>query len=113
MANTATVERIREGRPCEAREIIRQIGVMNLLGVSGGRWGVIRDSYSEEIGVIIPCGTNREVEVTLSFWDTYTVRRYRTIVNGARRGESIVEHEATDIYCDQISEAVLVASFWR
>lgn len=113
MANTATVERIREGRPCEAREIIRQIGVMNLLGVSGGRWGVIRDSYGEEIGVIIPCGTNREVEVTLSFWDTYTVRRYRRVVKGAQRGNDVLEFEATNIYCDEVGEQVWQSSIFR
>lgn len=105
--------RIREGRTCDAREVLSQIGTMTVLAVSGGRVSVIRDNEGETIGVSLPCGGNRTVEVTLSFWDTYTVRRYRTIVNGARRGESIVEHEATDIYCDQISEAVLVASFWR
>lgn len=105
--------RIREGRTCDAREVLSQIGTMTVLAVSGGRVSVIRDNEGEPIGVSLPCGTNRTVEVTLSFWDTYTVRRYRTIVNGARRGESIVEHEATDIYCDQISEAVYTASCWR
>lgn len=105
--------RIREGRTCDAREVLSQIGTMTVLAVSGGRVNAIRDNEGETIGVSLPCGTNRTVEVTLSFWDTYTVRRYRTIVNGARRGESIVEHEATDIYCDQISEAVYTASCWR
>lgn len=113
MTSTATVERIREGRPCEAREIIRQIGRLNILGVSGGRWGAIKDSYGDEIGVIMPCGTNREIEVTLSFWDTYTVRRYRRIVKGARRGQDVLEHEVTNVYCDEVGEQVWQASIFR
>jgi hypothetical protein len=112
MATTA-VERLREGRPCEAREIIRQIGALNLLGVSGGRWAVIRDSHDDEIGVRMPCGTNREIEVILSFWDTYIVRRYRTIVKGERRGQDIMEFEAQDVYCTEVGETVWQASIWR
>lgn len=106
--------RIREGRDCDPKVLRDQIGMMTVLAVSGGRWGAIRSADGEAtIGLILPCGTNRTVEVTLSFWDTYTVRRYRQIVNGKRMGEDILEHEATNVYCDEISEAVYSASCWK
>lgn len=105
--------RIREGRYCDPKVLRDQIGMMTVMAVSGGRWGAIRTSDGEPIGVIFPCGTNRTVEVTLSFWDTYTVRRYRQVVRGERRGEDILEHEATNVYCDEISEAVYTASCWK
>lgn len=105
--------RIREGRQCDPKVLRDQIGMMTVMAVSGGRWGSIRTSDGEPIGIILPCGTNRSVEVTLSFWDTYTVRRYRQVVRGERRGDDIVEHEATNVYCDQISEAVYSASCWK
>jgi len=45
--------------------------------------------------------------------DTYTVRRYRHIVRGERRGEDIVEYESQDVYCDQIAEVAYQASIFR
>jgi len=77
---------------------------MTVLAISGGKWSSIRTSDGNAIGISLPCGTNRTVEVTLSFMDTYTVRRYRHIVRGERRGDDIVEYEAQDVYCDQIAE---------
>ena len=105
--------RIREGRYCDAREILSQIGFMTVCGISGGKWSAIRDSEGEVIGISLPNSTNRTVEVTLSFMDTYTVRRYRNIVRGERRGDDIVEYEATDVYCDQISDIAYKASCWQ
>lgn len=103
----------REGRYCDSRTVLNQIGAMTVLAVSGGRWNAIRDKDGGTVGVMLPCGTNRTVEVVLNFLDLYTVRRYRTIVSGARKGESVVEYEATDIYCDEISNIVYTASCWR
>ena len=113
MATKEKVERIREGRPCDANEIIRQIGKMNILAISGGSVAVILDSYNETIGIQLPCGANRQVEVTLNFMDTYTVRRYRTIVTGERRGEDVLEFEEDMIYCDEVAESAYRASIWR
>lgn len=105
--------RIREGRYCDPTTVRNQIGFMTVLAVSGGKWSVIRDREGEPIGISLPCGTNRTVEVVLNFLDLYTVRRYRTIVNGARKGESVVEYEAQDIYCDELAETVYQASLFR
>lgn len=106
--------RIREGRYCDPKVVRDQIGLMTVMAVSGGRWGAIRSKDGDgDIGLILPCGTNRTVEVTLSFMDTYTVRRYRHVVRGERRGEDIVEYESTDVYCDELSNAVYSASCWQ
>lgn len=105
--------RIREGRYCDPHTTLNQIGLLTVFAVSGGRWSAIKDSEGETIGVSLPCGTNRTVEVVLNFLDLYTVRRYRTIVNGAKRGESVVEHDTNDIYCDELAEAVYRASIFR
>jgi hypothetical protein len=105
--------RIREGRYCDPKVIRDQIGLMTVMAVSGGKWSSIRTSDGDAIGISLPCGTNRIVEVTLAFSDTYTVRRYRQVVRGERRGDDIIEYEAQDVYCDQISEVVYTASCWK
>lgn len=105
----------REGRDCDPSEVIRQIGRMNLLAISGGVWAQLRDSETQEraIGVWMPCGTGRAVEVSLDFDDTYRVRRVRRIVKGENKNQGIVEHEVTGIYCDEVAEAAYRASCWR
>lgn len=105
--------RIREGRYCDPTTVRNQIGFLTVLAVSGGKWSVIKDGEGDSIGISLPCGTNRTVEVVLNFLDLYTVRRYRTIVNGAKRGESVVEYEADNVYCDELDESVYQASLFR
>lgn len=104
---------IREGRSCDPAVILSQIGARNFLAISGGRASVITDEDGETIGVALPCGANRIVEVTLHFLDTYTVRRYRRVVNGANAGSLVLEHHAEDIYCHEVGEAAYTASCWR
>lgn len=110
----------RDGRDCDPHELIRQIGRMNLLAISGGAWGAIRvyDDPSDPtipriIGAWFPCGTNRMVEVTLDVSDTYVVKRVRRVARGTARNSAVVEFEARDIYCDEIGEVVYRASCWK
>ena len=105
----------RDGRDCDASEIISQIGKGNLWGISGGAWARLRDSKTQEriIGAWLPCGSSRAVEVVLDFDDTYRVRRVRRIVKGPNKHQGIVEHEVAGIYCDQVGEAAYQASCWR
>jgi hypothetical protein len=105
--------RIREGRYCDPTVIRDQIGLMTVMAISGGKWSSIRTSDGNAIGISLPCGTNRTVEITLSFMDTYTVRRYRHIVRGERRGDDICEYSVKDVYCDQIAEVAYQASIFR
>lgn len=93
--------------PLDAHETLAQIGTLTRLAVSGGRAELYADA------VILPCGTNRRVEVRLNAADLYDVFRTRLIVNGPRRGERVTESEQFDVYCDQLSEAVYRAGTWK
>lgn len=105
----------REGRDCDAHEVIRQIGRMNLLAICGGVWASLRDSTDQNriIGAWLHCGTSRAVEVSLDFDDTYRVRRVRRIARGADRNAGVVEFEQVGVYCDQLAEVAYRASCWR
>jgi hypothetical protein len=102
-----------DGRYCDPRITIQQIGNLTVMAVSGGRYAEIRDTDGHGVGVILPCGENRAVEVVLGWNDLYTVRRVRLIVNGARRGEVTVETETNDLYFDQLPDTVYCASTWK
>ena len=106
-------DRIRQGRECDPVTLLRQIGTMNVLAVSGGRWGAILTAEGYPIGVVLPSSTNRVVEITLGGCDTYTVRRYRQIVKGGRRGDYVLEFDSAGVYCEQIGEVAYRASCWR
>lgn len=105
--------RIRNGRECDPVTLLRQIGGMNVRAISGGRWDTINTCEGIPIGVVLPSSTNRVVEITLGGSDTYTVRRYRQIVRGERRGEDILEYEMNDVYCEQIGEIAFRASCFQ
>ena len=94
--NTATDTRF---TPCDASELLRQIGSMNLLSISGGR------ALRRETGVALPVGSGYRVTVDLAGNDTYTVRR--ALVRGAK---SWVKGEETDVYCDQVADSAYRAS---
>jgi hypothetical protein len=102
-----------DGRSCDPRVTIQQIGNLTVMAVSGGRYAEIKDTDGYGVGVILPCGENRAVEVVLGWNDLYTVRRVRLIVNGSRRGEVTIEQEIADLYCDQLPDTVYVASTWK
>lgn len=104
----------REGRTADPDTVLAQIGALTVFGVSGGRVIVIRDKNDNEpIGVLLPCGPGRAVEVVLNFLDLYDVRRVRIVSSGKNAGDVVVESETTDLYFDQLSEAVYQASCWR
>lgn len=110
----------RQGRYCDPKEVVRQIGAMNMLAISGGVWGPLRENQHDDynqprttIGVFMPCGTARMVEVILDWNDTYVVRRVRRITRGADRNNGVVEFEQREVYCDQLAEVAYRASCWR
>jgi hypothetical protein len=90
---------------------------MNILAISGGRKSVIFHTDSEgetyPIGVALPVGQGRSVEVTLDWDDTYKVRRVRKIVSGRLKGSEIVEAELTSVYCDEVGEVAYQHSCWK
>ena len=107
----------REGRELSPVTLLQQIGLMNILAISGGRKSVIFHTDSEgetyPIGVALPVGQGRSVEVTLDWDDTYRVRRVRKVVAGKAKGSEVVEAEQTSVYCDEVGEVAYQHSCWK
>jgi hypothetical protein len=102
-----------EFRPCDPNEIISQIGKMNLLAVSGGRSVAVQNAGGENVGVLLPCGESRAVEVVLGWLDIYAVRRVRLVTKGANRGTVVVEASHDDVFADELGEVVYSLSCWK
>ena len=99
MQERVTTEVFRE---CDARELLAQIGRMNILAISGGRVLV------RETGVTLPVGSGYTVTVDLAANDTYTVRRV------FKRGAKVwVKGEQAEVYCDEVGEIAYQASSFR
>jgi hypothetical protein len=116
MASVTTVRFLTEtaeGRPCDPNEILRQIGSMRVLAISGGRAYTIRNEAGEAVGVRLPCATNRCVDVVLDWDDTYTVRQRRVIAKGINKGRSVTEWALSGVYCDEVGERAYYASVIR
>ena len=107
----------REGRELSPVTLLQQIGLMNILAISGGRKSVIFHTDSEgetyPIGVELPVGQGRSVEVTLDWDDTYKVRRVRKVVLGKAKGSEVIEAEQTMVYCDEVGEVAYQHSCWK
>lgn len=104
-------------RECSPQVLLEQIGLMNVLAISGGRKSVVYATSDNggtyPVGIRLPSSTNRCVEITLQGDDTYRVRRYRRIVKGADRGREIVEHQSVGVYCENVGEVAYTASCWQ
>jgi hypothetical protein len=86
-------------RECDGREIVKQIGMMNIFAISGGRIEI------HETGIVLPVGKGYYVFVDLAGNDTYTVRRMFK-----RSGRFIEKGIVEGVYCDQIGEVAYRAS---
>jgi hypothetical protein len=84
---------------CDTTALLAQIGMWNVLAVSGGR--VMR----RETGVTLPVARGYSVTVDLMGDDTYTVRRMFK-----RSGVDKVMKEWDSVYCDQVGETTYRAS---
>lgn len=86
---------------CDARTLIAQIGMRNVLAISGGR------VYDTGHGVILPVAQGYKVVVDLMAGDTYRVRRLFI------RGTKVwLKGERTNVYCDDLGEVAYYASCW-
>ena len=103
----------RSGRECDPHEVIAQMGKMNFFAVCGGKWAKINASDGVTIGLLMPCGESRAVEVVLNFLDLYEVRRVRRVNRGNEKGSLVVEYEVLDVYCENLGDAVYSASCWK
>ena len=88
-----------EFRSCDTRELVAQIGRMNIACISGGR------IEHRETGITLPVGRGYTVTVDLDWNDTYVVRRVYT-----RAGRVTVKGQQYTVYCDQVGEVAYQAS---
>jgi hypothetical protein len=93
---------------CDAATLAAQIGMGNLMAISGRRV-IVR-----ETGVDLPVSNGYTVTVDLAGDDTYTVRR---VFTRRTRGELLpttwIKGELTGVYCDQVGEQAYQASCFR
>jgi hypothetical protein len=92
----------REGRDFYRSEIVRQIGNMRILMISGGR------VVAHENGIELPVSNGYRVRVELAADDTYTVSRIFK-----RGGKEWVKGKRTDVYFDEVGEAAYYAGMFR
>lgn len=95
-------------RPIDVTMTLAQIGRLTVAAVSGGRverlWvGPNDDRYVG--GIRLPVSYGYAVEVWLDASDTYTVRKTWT-----RSGVTKIREEWSDVYADELDEAVYRAS---
>jgi hypothetical protein len=83
-------------------EILRQIGTMNVMAISGLRWS------RRPTGITLPAGRGYEVHVDLAANDTYTVRRVLRRGDGA----AVIVGEESGVYCEQVGDSAYRASCW-
>jgi hypothetical protein len=89
-------------RKCDAKEIVNQVGMMNLFAISGGR--VTR----RDTGITLPVSNGYSVTIDLQGNDLYTVRRVFT-----RAGKTTIKGEVTGIFNDELGEIAYQASCFR
>ncbi|NDC49690.1 MAG: hypothetical protein EBZ61_11545, partial [Micrococcales bacterium] len=56
-------------------ELVKQIGKMNVLAISGGRVHSVVNDEGETVEVQLPVSHGYRVAITLGFMDTWIVRR--------------------------------------
>ena len=95
-------------RPFDEDVLIDQIGRMNVLAISGGRVGVVKNNEGETIEVELPCGAGYRVSIILAWNDTYTVTR-----QFVRKGTVYQKGTVENVYCEEIGEVAYKASCFR
>ena len=87
---------------CDAQTLKAQIGMGNILAISGGRV-IVRKT-----GITLPCRYGYAVTIDLAANDTYTVRRLFT-----KSGRTWLHGERTDDYCEEVGEVAYRAGMFR
>lgn len=91
-------------RSFNPKELLAQIGTMNVLAISGGRVQVINNEDNECVEVILPVAKGYSVNITLGFMDTWTVRRVYGVKSPKTKG--VME----DVYFTEVGEVAYKAS---
>lgn len=91
------------------QQTLQQIGIANVLSISGGRWHMDEYVMSERYGdIILPVSSGYRVRISLAANDTYTVTREMK-----RGSKMFVKGVQTDVYCDEIGEVAYLASCYK
>jgi hypothetical protein len=88
--------------PCDPRELVAQIGKMNVWAISGGRVIVASE------GILMPVAQGHWVTVHLMADDTYPVRHAYH-----RAGKTTWKQEWEDVYADMVGDVAYEASLWQ
>lgn len=84
---------------CDNTTLLNQIGVPNLLAISGGK------VFRRNTGITLPVGEGYSVSIDLDASDTYCVRR---ILN--QDGKAIIKGQVSNVYNEEIGEVAYEAS---
>jgi hypothetical protein len=95
------------GRPFDEDTLIAQIGMMNILTISGGRVEVVKKK-GETVEVILPVSNGYQVSISLGWNDLYTVSRQYV-----RSGLVSDKGTLADVFCDYVGEIAYQASCFR
>lgn len=96
------------GRPFNEDELIRQIGQMNILAISGGRVYVSKNQQGETVGIDLPCGAGYRVSIELGWNDEWVVTR-----QFVRKGTVFNKGTVEGVYCENIGEVAYRAACFR
>ena len=86
-------------------ELVKQLGMMNILAISGGRVHSVVNEDGETVEVQLPVGHGYRVAITLGFMDTWIVRR-----EFVRGGKVFVKGVQEDVYFTEVGEVAYKAS---
>jgi hypothetical protein len=89
----------------QAEVLKQQIGIMNILSISGGR--TILNLSNGTLYLPVSNGYRVQIELDEAS-DTYTVRRIFR-----RSSKDFVKGEVTGVYCDQVGEVAYEAGMFR
>lgn len=88
--------------PEQRAEIVRQVGKMNILSISGGRVTPIKN------GIELPVSNGYRVRIELTPMDVYTVSRIFL-----RSAQEFVHGVRENVYCDEVGEIAYRAGMFR
>lgn len=89
----------------DTEELLNQIGMWNVLAISGGRKSVIRNEEGEVTDLILPVAYGYQVRINLAVNDTYTVRR-----EFVRGGKVYEKGRVEDVYFTEVGDVAYRAS---
>ena len=90
------------------QQTLQQIGVANMMAISGLRWSVTLVPGEHHPDMILPVSSGYRVRIGLMADDTYRV------VREMKRGDKLfVKGVQTEVYCDEVGEVAYQASCYK